>query len=90
MISRLDNSHVSTIEALHMTFDHNENSRVFIPKTLCLTTLRCGKDSTDPITRMRPTTSTIDSRERQRPVILMITNFLADSSGLGFVPMSIV
>ncbi|KAL1446199.1 hypothetical protein MTO96_028874 [Rhipicephalus appendiculatus] len=90
MISRLDSNHVSTIEALPMTFDHNENSRVFIPKTLCLTTSRCGKDSTDPITKMRPTTSTVDFRVRQRPVILMITNFLADSSGLGFVATNIV
>ncbi|KAL1448047.1 hypothetical protein MTO96_028285 [Rhipicephalus appendiculatus] len=81
----LDNSHVSTIEAaLPMTLDHNVNSRVFILKTLCLTTSRYGKDSTDPITKMRLTTNTTDSRERQRPVILMITNLLTDSSGLRF------
>ncbi|KAL1419996.1 hypothetical protein MTO96_024742 [Rhipicephalus appendiculatus] len=90
MISRLDSSHVSTIEALPMTLDHNENSRVFISKTRCMTASRCGKDSAVPIPKMRPTTSTIDSRGRQRPVILMITSFLADSSDLGFVPTNVV
>ncbi|KAH7986400.1 hypothetical protein HPB52_024992 [Rhipicephalus sanguineus] len=73
-----------------MTLDHNENSRVFILETLCLTTSRCDKDSTDLITMMRLTTDTADSSERQRPVTRMITNLLAVSSGLGFVATTIV
>ncbi|KAL1445398.1 hypothetical protein MTO96_029203 [Rhipicephalus appendiculatus] len=66
------------------------DARLQREQPLCLTTSRCGKDSIDPITKMRLTTNTIGSREQQRPIILMITNFLADSSGLGFLPMKIV
>ncbi|KAH7957817.1 hypothetical protein HPB52_023153 [Rhipicephalus sanguineus] len=54
-------------EAVPITLDHNENSRVFVLETLCLTTSRCHKDSIDPLTMMRLTTDTRDSSERQRP-----------------------
>ncbi|KAH7961016.1 hypothetical protein HPB52_000775 [Rhipicephalus sanguineus] len=83
MISRLDSSHVSTMEALPIRLDDNENSRVFILETLCLTTSRCNKDSTDPITMMWLTSDTTDSSEWQRPVTRLITNLVVVRSGLG-------
>ncbi|KAH7950727.1 hypothetical protein HPB52_000181 [Rhipicephalus sanguineus] len=67
MIAHLDNSHVSTIEALPTTLDQNENSRVLILEVMCLTTSRCDKQSADSITTMRLTTDIADSSERQRP-----------------------
>ncbi|KAH8035243.1 hypothetical protein HPB51_004484 [Rhipicephalus microplus] len=41
-----------TIAALPMTHDHDEHSHILIHRALSRTTSRCGKDSTNPTTKM--------------------------------------